>query len=178
MRELASSVGLQAASLYRYFPSKQALLFDIMKSGQHELLSLLKSEVLTRATPVERLESLVRMHVDFFLARPNEVRIVYSEMKSLTPLNLKKLITLRDEYDAGVKAILSAGRMSGDFEISDIAFTEKAIITMLSAVLSWYKPDGRLSHERLIRNYTELVFKLVLPIPAITSPQPSGRGQS
>lgn len=161
MRDLAKAVGIQAASLYGYVSSKQHLLFDIMERGQKELLRRFKAEVLCESDAVSQLRSFVRLHIEFFLSRPNEVRLIYSGLRSLTPLNRKKLVALRDEYDQGLKNILSAGCSGGDFDIDNVALAEKVIINMLSGVLTWYRPDGRLSHEQLIQYYSEMVFRLV-----------------
>jgi AcrR family transcriptional regulator len=163
MRDLARVVGIQAASLYGYVSSKQHLLFDIMERGQKELLRRLSAEVLCQPNATAQLRSFVRLHIEFFLSRPNEVRLIYWGLGSLTPLNRKKLVALRDEYDQGLKDILAAGCSRGDFEVDDIALAEKVIINMLSGALTWYRPDGRLSHEQLIRYYTEMVFRLVEP---------------
>lgn len=161
MRDLAGAVGIQAASLYGYVSSKQHLLLDIMEGGQRELLRRLRAEVLCQPNAVAQLRSFVRLHIEFFLSRPNEVRLIYWGLRSLTPLNRKKLVALRDEYDQALKDILSAGCSGGDFEIDDVAMAEKVIINMLSGALTWYRPDGRLSHEQLIQYYTKMVFRLV-----------------
>jgi AcrR family transcriptional regulator len=161
MRMLAKDVGLQAPSIYGYVASKQDLLFDIMVHGQRELLRRLRAEVLGQSDPVAQLTSFVRLHIEFFLSRPNEVRVVSTELKSLTPRNRRKLIALRDQYDQALKDILQAGSSAGDFNVSDVALAEKVIMAMLSGVLSWYRPDGRLSDQELIRYYTEMVFRLV-----------------
>ena len=38
MRRLAEEVGLGAAALYRYFPTKQAMLFDLLEGHMDDLL--------------------------------------------------------------------------------------------------------------------------------------------
>ncbi|MGO4842400.1 TetR/AcrR family transcriptional regulator, partial [Rhizobiaceae sp. 2RAB30] len=39
MRQLAAEVGVQAAALYRYFPTKEDLLFTLMREHMEALLS-------------------------------------------------------------------------------------------------------------------------------------------
>ena len=43
MRQLAAEVGVQAAALYRYFPTKEDLLFTLMREHMEELLAAWQS---------------------------------------------------------------------------------------------------------------------------------------
>ena len=160
MRQIAAEVGVQAGALYLYTPDKQTLLFDLMREHLETLLSAW-DEARAGETPVERLETFVRFHVDFHLDRREAVHLAYMELRNLTDENFTAVETLRRRYEAELEAILSAGQEAGDFRVPDVRVTAMAMIAMLTGVQVWYRPDGRLTRDRIKRIYWNLARRMV-----------------
>lgn len=59
IRQIAAEVGVQAAALYRYFPTKEDLLFDLMQSHMSALLESWEHQR-SGDTPTARLAAFVR----------------------------------------------------------------------------------------------------------------------
>ncbi|MEP5761665.1 MAG: TetR/AcrR family transcriptional regulator [Litoreibacter sp.] len=166
MRQIAAEVDVQAGALYLYTPDKQSLLFDLLDAHMREVLDGWKSE--DRAgDPVKRLETFARFHIRFHLARPQAVFISYMELRNLNPDNFAKLEQMRRSYEDELETILKAGQRGGHFDCHDTKLTTMALIAMLNGVLTWYKPDGRLSLERVEKTYSDMVKKSVLAPGAV-----------
>ena len=158
MREIAAGVGLQAGALYNHFPTKQAILADLMVAHMEALIAAWEVESRKFATPVAALEGFVRFHIRYHLSRGDEVFISYMELRNLDGANFRTVEKLRQDYERHLRAILEQGMVTGKFAISDIPVTAMAIIAMLTGVTTWYRSGGRLS----IREVEEIYVTMVL----------------
>lgn len=145
MRQVAASVGVQVGTLYLYTPDKQTLLSDLMIGHMEELLSSWSEVKAGTTDPVYRLETFVRFHIRYHLARTDEVFIAYMELRNLTRENFAKVERLRRLYEQIVEDILHDGLSEGAFAIEDARIATLALIAMLTGVTTWYHSGGRLS---------------------------------
>lgn len=160
LRGLADAVGVQSASLYRYFASKQDLLCDLMEAHMTDLLSAWQAQPASedaRAT----LIAFVRFHLAYHIDKRDAVFLSYMELRSLSPENHARVSELRRRYEIILRDILARGAAEGVFRVDDAAVAGMAIIGMLTGVTVWYRPKGRLSRERVIDIYTGLVLGAV-----------------
>ena len=162
MRQLASSVGVQVGTIYNYTKDKQALLFTIMSEHMSELL-LAWSGVGRLNDPTEQLSQFLNFHLDYHLARRDAVFIAYMELRNLNDANFAKIEALRRQYEDALEAILVSGKNNQVFDIADTRITTLAIIGMLTEVITWYRPDGRLKLHQVKSHYREMVLRMVMP---------------
>jgi AcrR family transcriptional regulator len=160
MRQIAAEVGVQAGALYNYTPDKQSLLFDLMKAHMEELLAAWAAEPKGEG-PLERLEAFARFHVRFHLDRPEAVFIAYMELRNLEPGNFEVIEGLRKRYERELEDILRDGQEAGVFTLADTKLATLAVIAMLTGVTTWYRDDGRLSRDRVVGIYWNMVRKAV-----------------
>lgn len=162
MRQLASAVGVQVGTIYNYTKDKQALLFTIMSEHMSELL-LAWSGVGRLNDPAEQLSQFLNFHLDYHLARRDAVFIAYMELRNLNDANFAKIEALRRQYEDALEAILVSGKNTQVFDIADTRITTLAIIGMLTEVITWYRPDGRLKLHQVKSHYREMVLRMVMP---------------
>ena len=162
MRQLASDVGVQVGTIYNYTKDKQALLFAIMSEHMTELLQAWSREGQT-IDPIDQLSQFLNFHLDYHLARRNAVFIAYMELRNLDAANFAEIETLRRQYEDALEQILIAGKNAKAFDIADTRITTLAIIGMLTEVVTWYRPDGRLKLDEVKSRYREMVLRMVMP---------------
>jgi AcrR family transcriptional regulator len=162
MRQLASDVGVQVGTIYNYTKDKQALLFAIMSEHMTELLQAWSREGHT-ADPIDQLSRFLNFHLDYHLARTDAVFIAYMELRNLDAANFAQIETLRRHYEDALEQILIAGKSAKAFDIADTRITTLAIIGMLTEVVTWYRPDGRLKLDEVKLHYREMVLRMVMP---------------
>ncbi|RIK83824.1 MAG: TetR/AcrR family transcriptional regulator [Hyphomicrobiales bacterium] len=161
LRMLAKEIGIQAGSLYNYISNKQQFLFDLLASIIRDLVEEMTQELQGLTDPSERLRVFIRRHIDFHTRRKEEVFIGNMELRSLTPENSKVIRQMRDEYEEILRTIIKDGLQAGQFHCSDPAVVKLAIITMLTAIASWYRPEGRRKIDTLTAEYTTLIFLML-----------------
>ena len=161
VRVLAQAVGIEAASVYYHFPSKQKILCDIFNRTMDDLLDGLERALSGATSHEERLRAAVRFHILFHVERQDEAFISHSELRSLTPLNRRRIIFKRDRYEALLRVFLAAGKKAGAFEIADVRLTTIAILMMCSGVSDWFAKQGRLSGGAIADVYADMVLRLL-----------------
>ena len=160
MREIAAAVGVRAGALYLYTPDKQSLLFDLLHDHMKELLTAW-DQAKTGKSPLDRLEAFVRFHVNYHFDRSDEVFLSYMELRNLNEENFREIEILRRSYENELEAILSDGQESGDFRLPDVKVSTKALIAMLTGVMTWYSEGGRLTRDHIQRMYWNMARRMV-----------------
>jgi AcrR family transcriptional regulator len=161
MRALASSVDVEAASLYYHFPSKQEILFDGFARTMDDLLTGLNAAVAGETRPEARLRAAVRFHVLFHTERQSEAFVSHAEMRALAPANRTRIVARRRAYEDVFYVLLDDGVQNRVFHVADTRLTAIAILTLCSGVADWFKPDGRLDAATVVERYVELVDAMV-----------------
>ncbi|MBL8629349.1 MAG: TetR family transcriptional regulator [Rhodospirillaceae bacterium] len=158
LRDLAREVGIQQGSLYNHIETKQALLFDLMRTHLENLVTELDARLSDESDPTARLKIFVDFHLGYHMERKSEVYINNSELRSLEPQNLVRIKSLRKSYEARLIGILKAGVARKQFKCADVSVTAFAVIAMLTGVCAWYKPKGSRSQAELVKIHTDLVL--------------------
>ncbi len=160
MQDVASALNLSKGALYHHFQSKDEILFEIMNHG----LDVFDEEVLDVVRqipdPVERLRACIARHIGMLLSgRDREITVILHENRTL-PSRLRKRINARKRsyihfLEDTIQAVQSRLGTKNKIHPRAAAF---ALLGMINWVYQWYQPDGSLSEEKLIRDYTTIFF--------------------
>lgn len=161
MRRLAAEVGVQPAALYRYFSTKEDLLFSLMREHMEALLESRETTRSAIAQPEQQLAAFVRNHIEFHVACRHSTHINNMELRALSPDRLTEILRLRGTYEKELRQILRDGAEIGAFTIGDVTLTAMAIIQMITGVIVWFRPDERLSVKQVADTYHDMTMRLV-----------------
>lgn len=161
LRDLAADVNLRIGSLYNHVPQKQEFLAALLEGIMRELLQDLQERMAGLVEPSERLQAFVRFHIEWHTARKEETFIGNMELRSLTPEQYARVIAYRKAYEKFLRAIVADGVKARLWELDDTRVTTLALLSMLTGIGTWYREDGRLTQEKLIRIYQRLAQRLV-----------------
>jgi AcrR family transcriptional regulator/DNA-binding XRE family transcriptional regulator len=161
VRVIADRCGMTAPALYHHYPSKQAMLTALLDIGMSDLLGRSEAARAEGSDPLERLclviESVVLHHVH----RQRLAFIGGSEMRGLAAEDRLRHIGLRDRQQHMVDDEMTAAVEAGLVTIDDPGTTARALVTMCTAVASWYRPDGPMSPQDVATAYVDLTRRLV-----------------
>ncbi|QDB98925.1 TetR/AcrR family transcriptional regulator [Mesorhizobium sp. 8] len=161
MRQLAGEVGVQAAALYRYFPTKEDLLFSLMLEHMQALLAAWQEARPASTLPRVRLSAFVENHIAFHIERRHSTHVSNMELRSLSPERLTRILKLRTTYEKELRTILRDGAATDAFAADDIELTAMALIQMMTGVIVWFRPDERLSVAGVTETYLRMTMRLV-----------------
>ena len=160
MRQLAAEVGVQAGALYVYSPDKQSMLFSLI--DQHLTARQAAWDAVSKpAGAVAQLEAFVKCHIAFQIDHVLAEQLCQLEQRSLDPANLAAFQALQGQYHSGLEQILRQGHGEKLFTFADPQIAALALMAMLSGIGQWYRPDGKLSRDRVERIIWNMARKAV-----------------
>lgn len=162
IRDLAAGAGINSATLYAHYPSKEHILAALVLHGHEELHRRLQ-EALVRAgsEPADQLAALVRAHVLSHTDYPLLALVTNSELHALSAELALPAVTLRDQSRQLLIQVLVNGAERGAFQITDVLLTGTAISGMGIRVANWFGPDMPFSGEQVADAYVELALRMV-----------------
>lgn len=161
VRDIARALDIQGASLYAHVASKEDVLWSIVDRAATSFETRAnESEADTRgADPVERLAALVEGHVDVVTADPQVASVFVTEWRHLSPDRRAAIAARRDAYERRFRQVIAEGTSVGAFRATDPAIAATFILTALNGIATWYRPDGRLSADRVADHYVDLALR-------------------
>ncbi len=157
--EIAHQCGIQKASIYYHYPSKENILFHIQQVTMEELTAYLRANLEGLVDIRDRMGAAVRSHVRFHLNKQKETFIANSELRGLTPEHYQVIVQKRDEYEQIFQAIIREGIEEGVFSAADVKILSYAILTLCNAGAIWFKPRGRMPVDAIADIYEKFVLR-------------------
>jgi AcrR family transcriptional regulator len=161
VRDIARALDIQGASLYAHVASKEDLLWAIVdraatafEDGADRALADTTSD-----DPVERLAAIVEAHVEVVTADPERASVFVTEWRHLSPERRAAIGARRDAYESRLRTVISDGMAIGAFAAVDPALAASFLLTALNGIATWYRPDGRLSADRIADHYVDLALR-------------------
>jgi TetR/AcrR family transcriptional regulator, cholesterol catabolism regulator len=163
VRDIARALDIQGASLYAHVASKEDVLWSIVDGAATAFESKADEAVADTATsdPVERLAALVEAHVDVVTADPQRASVFVTEWRHLSADRRAAIAQRRDAYEARFRVVIEDGTAVGAFRATDSALAATFILTALNGIATWYRPDGRLSADRIADHYVDLALRSI-----------------
>ena len=161
IRDIARALDIQGASLYAHVASKEDLLSAIVDQAAtaFERAADRAADETDGADAVERLAALVEAHVEVVTAEPERSSVFVTEWRHLTEPRHAAVAARRDAYEARFRDAIGEGIAVGAFRPTDPAIAAAFILTALNGIATWYRPDGRLSPDRITDHYVELALR-------------------
>jgi AcrR family transcriptional regulator len=161
VRDIARALDIQGASLYAHVASKEDLLWSIVDRAATSLEEAVERALDDTASddPVERLAAIVEAHVEVVTADPERASVFVTEWRHLSPDRREAIGRRRDAYEHRVRDVIADGQGIGVFAAVDPALAATFLLTALNGIATWYRPDGRLSADRIADHYVDLALR-------------------
>lgn len=156
--EITRGSGIQKASLYYHYTSKEDLLFHILETIMDDLTGFLHQNLSTFTDIEGRMRAAVRGHVQFHLQRQKETFIANAELRGLNSDHYRAIVQKRDAYEAIFQELIRAGSSERVFAKGDAKILSYAILTLCTAGAAWYNPRGRLSVDEIAAIYENFII--------------------
>jgi hypothetical protein len=125
------------------------------------LVDLEKAVADAPGDPVERLRAAVRAHVLFHTRHQAEGFVGNSEVRNLEPEARAVIVEKRNAEQRIFERIIRDGVRSGAFQVQHEKLAARAIVTLCTAVLSWFVPGAGQSANQIADSYADLCVAMV-----------------
>jgi TetR/AcrR family transcriptional regulator, cholesterol catabolism regulator len=160
MNDVAAALKLSKGGLYHHFQSKDEILFQIMNHAMDITEERVINPARSIRDPEERLRTLIRLHIDVVLSvRDREITVMLHENHPLPPALRKRINARKKDYVHFVEGVIAdVQRMKQARPVVDPKAAAFALLGMVNWIYQWYKAEGSLRAQDLVRQYTEVFF--------------------
>lgn len=161
VRGIASRCGLSVPGIYHYYPSKQRMLVTIFDRTMTDLLARAGAARAQGVDPVERFGLLVENLALYHTHRKELGFVGAAEMRSLEPGNRARIAELRTVQQRMVDEEVDAAVAGGRFRADHPHEAARAVVTMCTALPTWWRHDGPLDPEQIAQRYVAFALELM-----------------
>jgi AcrR family transcriptional regulator len=152
MRDLAENLGIEAASLYNHIRSKNEILESICFNVANRFNTYLDEIETGALTPLKKVETLLRFHIQQMIENYEEVMVSDREWKHLDEPYLSNFRSQRRNYRKRFAAIIEDGIKKGEIKKIDAPTAVVIMLHAVSGVESWHRSTAKISGAALEDN--------------------------
>ena len=160
VRDIASALNMNIASLYKYVSTKDDILFLFYKRIHQHWKEVLKSTIeAEEKDPVEQLKSLIQTGLERCLRLNDEILTIFVESRHLEPDSLHIVLSTETEFIRFIEKLIIRGLESGQFKTNDTFLTANIIqyLLMVYPLRGWSFKD-RYTFEQIVKIVSDFVF--------------------
>ncbi len=158
MRDLAETVGIEAASLYNHIRSKneilEAICFDVANIFNTNMEAVENS----RQRSITKIEELLRFHIRQMIQNYEAVYVSDREWKHLDEPYLSNFQNQRRNYRKKFAAIIEDGIEKNEIRKIDAPTAVLIMMHAVSGIESWHRSKARISAPELEENMLKIMI--------------------
>jgi len=152
MRDLAESVGIEAASLYNHIRSKNEILEAICFEVANRFNTHLDEIESSPHNSINKVETLLRFHIREMIDNYESVYVSDREWKHLDEPYLSNFQTQRRNYRKKFAALIQDGIEKKEIRSIDAATSVLIMLHAISGIESWHRSKTKISAQELEDN--------------------------
>ncbi|MBW0160213.1 MAG: TetR/AcrR family transcriptional regulator [Sediminibacterium sp. Gen4] len=157
MRDLAEAVGVEAASLYNHIKSKTELLHELCFSVANRFLQKIDEVEAEKISAIEKIEKLLRFHINEMIHHYEEVYVSDREWKHLADPYLSNFQNQRRIYRKRFAAIIETGIRNQEVKKIDAPTAVLIMLHAISGIESWHRSTQKISAAELEENMVTIL---------------------
>jgi AcrR family transcriptional regulator len=159
MRDLAETVGVEAASLYNHIQSKSEILQTICFKVANEFISHLEEMERSSETTLKKMETIIRFHIRMMLDQYEYVYISDHEWRHLPEPYLSNFLNQRRSYRKRLGDIIEEGINKNEMKNIEPYVAVLTILSAISGIESWQRSRKSTSAETLETNMVKYLIE-------------------
>jgi len=158
MRELATELGMEAASLYHHISSKYELLDTICFGMVEKFISALKEVNDIYFNAEEKLRLAINLHVNLMTENLDQSVVCLNEWRNLKEPRLSEYKILRAQYENEFKSIIVLGKNEDIFDNVNLDFATLTILSAVNWIYQWYDPKDGITPTEIATNLSDFIL--------------------
>ncbi len=160
MQDLATVVGITKSSLYHHYPSKQALLAEIIEVTMNRVIPLVREMAAATGPPAAgRLHRALTLHVAESILERDYVACFAEEGRYLSADFMATHQEKKDQYERLFQNMIEEGINNGEFLAQDPTLAAMAILGMCDGVIRRYQPTGELTPNEIATAFADTALR-------------------
>lgn len=152
MRDLAETVGIEAASLYNHIRSKNEMLESICFDVANRFTMYMDEIETTSQGSIKKIETLLRFHIKQMIENFEEVIVCDREWKHLDEPYLSNFHNQRRTYRKRFAAIIEEGITKSEIKKIDAPTVVLIMLHSVNGIESWHRSTAKITAKELEDN--------------------------
>jgi TetR/AcrR family transcriptional regulator, cholesterol catabolism regulator len=152
MRDLAETVGIEAASLYNHIRSKNEILETICFDVANRFNANIEVVEADYQSSIKKVETLLRFHIRQMVDNYEEVYVSDREWKHLDEPYLSNFQTQRRNYRKKFASIIESGIQKNEIRQIDAPTAVLIMLHAVSGIESWHRSTAKINAKELEDN--------------------------
>lgn len=140
IRDIARATGVSLAGLYYYFSSKEELLYLIQRHAFEAILAQAREAFEGLDRPEDRLRSFIRLHLQFFLDHPNEMKVLTHEEEWLGNERGREVRAIKRAYYRLCLEQVDSLKRARHLEGLNARLAVLSLFGMMNWIYTWHNP--------------------------------------
>jgi AcrR family transcriptional regulator len=158
MRDLAETVGIEAASLYNHIRSKNEILEAICFDVANRFNTNMSSIEMGQQNSIWKIETLLRFHIRQMIEKYEEVYVSDREWKHLEEPYLSNFQNQRRSYRKKFASIIEEGIQKNEIKNIDAPTAVLIILHAVSGIESWHRSTAKINATELEDNMVMIMI--------------------
>jgi TetR/AcrR family transcriptional regulator, cholesterol catabolism regulator len=158
MRDLAESVGIEAASLYNHIQSKSDILQEIIFRIANDCNVHMDSLDNNNMNSLKKIESLIRFHVQMILNRFDDYCVMINEWIHLSEPYLTSFTTQRRNYVQRMEFVIHEGIRNKEMKPVMPYVAMLSILSSVRGLEFWHRSNKKISPAELEENMVNFLI--------------------
>ncbi|MBS1915048.1 MAG: TetR family transcriptional regulator [Bacteroidetes bacterium] len=159
MRDIAETVGVEAASLYNHIQSKSEILQAICFKVANEFISHLEEVERSGDSLLKKMETIIRFHIRMMLEQYEYVYISDHEWRHLAEPYLSNFLNQRRSYRKRLGDLVEEGIAKNEMKNIEPYVAVLTILSAISGIESWQRSRKSTSAETLEANMVKYLIE-------------------
>ena len=158
MRDLAESVGIEAASLYNHIKSKNEILEAICFEVANRFNTNMDAIEAGTQKPINKVETLLRFHIQQMIENYEEVYVSDREWKHLHEPYLSNFHNQRRTYRKRFASIIEDSIRKNEIKKIDAPTAVMIVLHAVSGIESWHRSKTKMNAQELEDNMVMIMI--------------------
>jgi AcrR family transcriptional regulator len=155
---IADVLGMRQASLYYYFPSKEAALELVCIRGTDGFVEGAEAVVESAGDPLDKLSRLIAAHLAPIETRRDYVKVFINERRYLPAASRRRLGRKTRRIERCFEHVILAGIAGGTIQRdTDARLAMLAVLGMCNAVINWRPSDQGRDMAHIAAGFARLI---------------------
>ncbi len=165
---IARRLGVTKAALYYHVKNKEELSYLCHQASLEIGVEGIRQARTRGRSPDEQLRIAVAYYIE---EMSDQLRgtVALLEEGALSPRHHRRIIALRDEYEAMLRSLIAEGVASGVFVPCDPKLVGFAILGAMNWIPKWYNADGKYSGKQIAEAFAAYMVRGILANPGSES---------
>ena len=155
---IADVLGMRQASLYYYFPSKEAALERVCEQGVDGFVERAEAIAAGAGAPLAKLTLLIAAHLAPNEKKRDYVKVFINERRYLAEACRRRIARKARRIERCFAEVIQAGVDDGSIRAgTDVRLTMLAVLGMVNSVINWRQDDQARDLRRIAAELGKLV---------------------